>query len=125
MSQSKEFKEIQDKWYAKLKKEGFEDIEDVSETHRPERDLKKWHSFAFQLNNSADDYSDKERYYQLAGQFLHEYEFKNKLERSIWEGHAEGLSIREISRKLNKYRDLIFKILKQQREIMLKTYGVK
>lgn len=128
MSKSKEFLELQEKWYSKLKKKGFNDIEDHDETYRPERDLKEWHSSMFQVNNSPERFQEKVRYYQLAGQFVHEHEFKDELEKLIWQGHSEGLSTREISRRMNQHgygKDSIFQIVKRLREAMFKTYGVK
>ena len=40
-----DLKRAEKEWYAKLKKAGFEDIEDTSIKERP---LKAWHSFKYQ-----------------------------------------------------------------------------
>lgn len=125
---NKDFKQLQAKWYAKLKKEGFEDIERAEDLMHPEYDLKAWHSKRFQINNTPESFQQRERYYQLAGQFTYDHEFSEASERQIWQLHAEGLSIREICRRLSKQnlkRDKVFTVLKRLREAMLKTYGVK
>lgn len=90
----KEFKALQTKWYEKLKKKGFEDIE------TDEDNLKVWHSFFFtdrrENRYTKGSWDSKEEYYRLAGQFLHEHEFIDATDRFIWEHHAAGKNNREI-----------------------------
>lgn len=87
---TKEFNKLEAKWYAKLKKEGFEDIEQNEDT------LKLWSTHRFSREHNTVLYEAKEEYYRLAGQFLHEHQFKNLFEKGMWEYHSGGSSIRDI-----------------------------
>lgn len=99
-------------WDRKLKESGFKDIED-----RKTDMLKSWSgtvAFNWEVADKAKqfEYTQKygyssltwkqsqEEYYRLAGQILHEAEFKSEQHRMIWEAHAEGLSQAEIAKKL-------------------------
>lgn len=94
------FADIQKKWYAKLKKSGFEDAE------RPEGDR-------FALKNPSEackrdivikDYYAKLEYYSMARKFIHDYKFESNLEKVIWEYHSEGVSVRNIAKLLKKVK---------------------
>lgn len=82
---SKEFKKLQETWDNKLKRSGFQDIE--------QRDghLKTW-STQFVLDHSDSQIEAKQEYYRAAGHFLHEYKFTHPAERRIWELHCAGIS---------------------------------
>jgi hypothetical protein len=91
----KTLKEEQDKWYARLAKDGFKDIEDRDEK------LKQYASSALTHNYRVPLVFDaKERYYQLAGQFLHMHKFDSRLEKFMWSQHCEGVSIEDIVDKV-------------------------
>jgi hypothetical protein len=91
---SPEFKELQDLWYKKLADSGFEDIE------QPDGNLKFWASHYFRVKYNATKEEGKQEYYRLAGQFLYDHKFKNKLERRIWELHSIGTPAPLIQEKL-------------------------
>lgn len=95
------FKALQDKWYDKLATKGFEDIE---ERHSPREMLKCWHNTWFQSRGTPDQIAKQGLYYQMATDMLNTYEFADKLDRRIWELHANGASVREIAKivKLSK-----------------------
>lgn len=120
--QTKEFKQLQEKWYKKLKSSGYEDIE------QDENNLKEWDSYAFKSRYNKHLFSSKEAYYQLAGQFLHTYEFMCARDKLIWELHSEGHSITQISEKLRKkhykryYRTGIHVIIQGLTKEMLRQY---
>lgn len=93
---SKEFKKLQEKWYGKLKRSGFEDIE------RSDESLKKW-SLMFVTDDSTEITREaKTEYYRAAGHFLHDHQFDSTTEKRIWELHSSGLSIRNIVKMLTK-----------------------
>ena len=92
---TKEFKTLKNSWYSKLKKSGFNDIE------QDENLLKVWDNKHF-LVRYGDSFKAKEEYFRIAGQFLYEYEFENKLEKHIWTKHIEGLSVHDIAKFLYK-----------------------
>ena len=99
-NQTGEFKALQDKWYEKLKRNGFKDIEQGEEYGRM---LLPFNSERFATNKEYN--RDKEQYYRLAGQFLHSYKFKNHTEMRIWELHSQGVSVRNIAKKMPKMID--------------------
>lgn len=120
---SKEFNELKNDWYEKLKETGFKDIE----TSYPKSDhafLKTWDSLYFQ--NKSHGFKDaayfkfKADYFYNATHFLHSAEFTQVIERNIWALHADGWGVREIARKINEAqvgaraltRDKVWRILK-------------
>jgi len=127
---SKEFKELQAKWYKKLEKSGFKDAETVEGYHEPYRPLRQWHASCFFLRHAPLRREAKTEYYRLAGQFLYDNTFKSKLEMRMWELHAEGKSIREIVRIMNKpkkrtYKRKVHETLQQLSKDMLAMYRKK
>lgn len=94
---SREFKALQAKWYKKAAQGGkYVDIE------QPDGNLKAWSTSLIRHDEITEN--AKQDYYRLACQLLHEYEFASPTERRIWELHAEGLSIRNITKELKKKR---------------------
>lgn len=87
---------LQAKWYKKLSKNGFEDIEQL------DGNLKKW------SNKKASVIRDSQaEYYRLAQQYLHSNRFPSKLDKVVWEYHSMGLSIVKISKQMDKSRGSI------------------
>ena len=66
---TKEFKDLKDKWYAKLAVEKFNDIE------QDEHHLKQWVGSQFTYRMDPHQFDTNQKYFQLAGQFLHSYKF--------------------------------------------------
>jgi hypothetical protein len=93
----KNFQKLQQKWYAKLEKSGFKDIE------QDEDNLKRWSS-DFTTKKFLDTYEAKADYYYMATQFLNDYKFETQIERVIWEYHAEGISNRNVAKLLKKVK---------------------
>lgn len=95
-----EFEKLKAKWYGKLKKDGFEDIEldeDTLSTYSTEFVRKR-------AKNQNGGFQIKADYYYMANHFLNQYPFKTPLERIIWEYHANGISARNIAQLLTKAR---------------------
>lgn len=124
-----DFKKLNKQWRDKLKKSGFEDVE------QEDGNLKLWHSFRFMileaknskdsLQNRVENNKIKEFYYRVATKFLHTHKFKSAKERRIWELHCEGHGWRKIDKILNnkpgrgseRYRKIVtdlVKLLKEQ-----------
>lgn len=98
--ETKKFKALQDKWYKKLESKGFEDIEDTRHADRP---LKRWHGLDFKSKaKSPDVFLATQSYFQKASELLNTHTFDTMEQRRVWELHAEGLSTREIVRKLKE-----------------------
>lgn len=118
------FKQLQDKWYAKLEKSGFVDIEN-------DRGLKH---YSTSLANYRREYSHRNEhwkhtteYYILAEHFLNEYKFDTKFQRNVWEYHSSGISIRDIVLLFKKVRiktdrNELHKIIKALKHKMYSMY---
>lgn len=114
---TKEFKKLNKLWYGKLKKEGFEDIERKDKTGQKEERVVNSPLHYIAKNYTLLQFEVKEEYYRMAGQFLHEHKFKSLYEREVWELHSNGVSIRNIVKKLKArkqtaYRDLVHGVIK-------------
>lgn len=96
-----EYKRLRDIWYAKLAKDGFEDIED-----KDSRNLKKW-SVKLVLHVPQVAREAREQYYRMATDFLNDYKFKSSLEKIIWEYHANGMGVRDIADTLKKAKVIV------------------
>lgn len=88
---SKKFKELKTKWYKKLEKSGFNDIEQAN------GNLKDFHSFRFKSKKIKNVFFETQRYYELASQLLHTYPFPDRTSKKIWKLHASGESNLAIS----------------------------
>lgn len=109
-----QFKALQQEWYLKLKESGFEDIED---TNSPREMLKSWHNYIFRDINKIEA-DAKAYYFEIATQILHTYKFRTMADKILWENHALGLSIREISAAMRDtptpmHRSSVFRALKR------------
>lgn len=137
-----ELKKLQAKWYKKLAKSGFKDIEESEDRLKqghgryiPEQ-IKKGRLRVTEYNNKAYTARNKntiaqegeaiqllteakQRYYELARQFCHEYEFKTAREASIWAEHAEGVSARSIAKRRRMDDNKVFKLIAYLEGVML------
>lgn len=109
--QTQKFKDLQRIWEFKLKDSGFKDVEDECKRLR---------------QNSGNSYRTKEltfieakqRYYELLGQWQHEMNFRDYVERLIMERRANGIRIIDISLELKElgerhHVDTIRKVIRQ------------
>jgi hypothetical protein len=122
---TKKFQKLKDKWYKKLERNGFEDIE------QNENALKVWESQAFSDHRyNRHTFAEKQEYYSLAGRFYHEHEFESKKIKEIWRLHSEGLSLSAIYEKVKTKkrgfsRPNIHLIIKKLEKEMFKKYAAK
>ena len=123
MPNKKDLAGLQKKWYAKLKKEGFDDIE------RNENDLKISSSRLFIRHKYTKElWEAKQEYYRLAEHFLNEYPFPNEFERLVWEYHTNAISLADIADLLKKAKISKLKVgsikavVKRLSEAMKKRY---
>jgi len=84
-------------WYAKLKQDGFEDIEDTSNPLQP---LKEWHNLKWSRPSgpSSLQVSTTIEYYTRARHAIASHAFDHPLHLKVWELHCDGLSVRAISK---------------------------
>ena len=106
----KQLKALQAKWYKRLERSGFVDVESPLKEHCP---LKHWDSIKFQAQYSPQAYLEKERYYQLAGQLLNEHKFKTARDKKVWAMHVEGRTYKEIAKKVKVHSDTVIKTVKR------------
>lgn len=126
---SKKFRELQKKWYDKLKKDGFEDIEWVDhKTGVGQNSSFLKNSLSTRKKACEGGFASSKRfqYYRLASNFLHNYKdfkdladdgatkpnrgatkpraksksYKTNVDYELWKLHTEGSTYREISRSL-------------------------
>lgn len=119
-----ELSKLQDVWYAKLEKAGFDDIE------QRDGNLKQWACSAFGSRHSNKHlFNSKSKYYELAGQFLHENQFETEREKIIWELHSEGVGMTGIAQEIKrrrykvKSRSSVHAIIQKLAKEMLTKYG--
>ncbi len=110
-----DFLKLQRKWYVKLAQDGFEDIEHVNTDG----------SVSHLLDRSAVDISmkwrsDSARYYQLAGQWLHDKDWAGRAKsKRIWELHSMGWTHMEIAEATRENRREVGRIVDLEAEAML------
>lgn len=113
---SPKLKKLQDKWYSKLKKKGFEDIE------QDETRLKKWSETYFTKGDLKQSntiiINAKMDYYRMCRGFLESHVFKNKTEKRMFEMHTEGLGVRVIAVELKTYRRKVHEKIQELVRIM-------
>jgi predicted DNA-binding protein YlxM (UPF0122 family) len=129
MKSQKTFRSLQTKWYKKLEKEGFEDIENTKHDSRP---LNEWHSFKKPKPSQSVD----SLYQSQIETFLNQKDFDDicrlmtkhgnsrltvKQIRNIWELHIDGLSNRKIEKQLKIPRSTVYDYIKGLRLWMLLT----
>ena len=104
----------QKKWYQKLKNSGFVDIESFSTACEPHDILK------FPFNSGGMDIEQEEEYYRECRSFLHEFNFKSKTERKIWELHSEGTPYKKIARQARTSYHKVFFAINEIKGYMLR-----
>lgn len=129
MTHKKTFKEVQAKWYGKLKKVGFEDIED---TKNPNRPLIEWHSLKWKSEGVKIRQKNAVEYQRRIEDFFNHPTFLGACEsitqrrqgpgrptrftrdqvQKIWELHIQGLTTRKIAKELGRVKSRIDNVLK-------------
>lgn len=87
---TKEFKELQAKWYKKLRESGFNDIEKNEFVL-----LEPTKGLAMTAEETAT-------YFRLAKKYLESGEFESLFGKTVWFLHTEGCTGREIATILNR-----------------------
>lgn len=118
---SKQFKDLQAKWYEKLAEEGFQEIENVRTGQ-----LKQWSMHYVQCKRDKDFalnlIQETNQYFHSAQTVLNDYQFKTERERRIWELHCEGLSTRQIADRMGDLDHCtVFQVVKKIRATFLEV----
>lgn len=122
------FNKIKKKWYNKLKKSGFEDIEQdetylkqhsgkTGLTHEDPNARNAWDAYLSQEGREISE-SPKFNYFSECREFLETYSFKSKKERKMFEMHSEGEGERVIAKALKTYRRKVTETLKKLIKVM-------
>lgn len=124
LNPKEELKKQQKIWYSKLKKEGFNDIEQT------DGNLRVWSASALSGYSQAE-IDAKIIYYRMANHFLNEHQFETILDKVIWEYHAAGVGVRRIAEELSRVkisrqgRQTIYRAVKRLQKQMYALYKVK
>lgn len=124
--QTPEFVALQRQWYDRLESAGFRDLENLD--GRGDLDGP--------LNQSQYDIRiaytmEKERYFQLAGQWVHHrtitgwYKPRDKVRwgaryQKVWELHAEGVPASEIAKMFDVHEKTVLRWLADERALLLR-----
>lgn len=98
------------KWYSKLAKEGFHDIE-VKGEHgplEPEVDIR---------NSTLKVASSHREYYQQASDYLNTAKFENELELEVWKLFCDGVSVRVTAELLDKSKSAVHRIITRHKKL--------
>lgn len=128
---TKELKDAEAEWYAKLKVEGFQDIEDIS---NPDRPLKAWHSSRFKSESSLIRQAKRAEYDKQIEKFLNHPHFDELCRliakrdkrvtvtpekvKNILYLHNSGCPERKIAETINCHRTTVTLTLKKAKEWM-------
>jgi len=103
-------KQLIKKWYDKLAKSGFEDIED----NLGYNNVLRHHASDFG-GQDAELVSYKQEYYYLATQYLNLNKFESTIEQKIWELHSDGETVRGIAKQLKKSTGTVQRVIAHHR----------
>lgn len=106
----KELQKLQKKWYNKLAKSGFKDIENIFVPNEP---LRHWDSIEFQRYFTPATFTEKQRYYELAGQLLYDFKFRKSRDKEIWRMHTQGIAQHKIAKAVDLSITTVNKIIKK------------
>lgn len=113
--QTKAFKALDAKWQTKLAKDGFDEQED---RNSPNEMLLAWHGTLFRNNLSPGQFQARQEYYTRARSFLLEYNFRDKMDKRIWELHTEGWAYRNVAKEVGLSGDKTLKAINRLKGFM-------
>lgn len=87
-------------WYDKLRQEGFKDIEQSNSINKS-------------TPSSTKDYQTTINYFDKAQEFIYVYHFKQEVDKTIWQLHIEGKSLRNIADHIGKERGYVWSHIKK------------
>ncbi len=102
-------------WYARLRADGFEDIEIPWEGRDPSRWALRSSTPTRHGQLTAERLAEEQAYRSWAETVLQDTDWRGRrIERRIWEFHVEGLTYTEIAQKLKRsgvYRRQVFEVV--------------
>lgn len=132
MSNSDQYNKLKKIWDKKLAKSGFKDIEKNEYDFKPNKSSAIFTRTTGRSQSSLTPISmaAKRDYYIMAEHFLNDHEFESRLDKIIWEYHANGISVRNIAITLNKvrkkkiYKSQVWLIVNRLEQAMKNLYQV-
>lgn len=108
------------KWYKILKDNGFDDIEVLA----PDGQFYDMLRYPLRFDINSPEKKVQERYYAMARAFVFDYEFRDEVEKQVWQHHSEGMSVRGIAAKMNIGRGVMYfqRRLGRLRKAMIQLY---
>lgn len=103
------FLKLQRKWYERLRKEGFEDIETLLPNGQMGQLLKNKGNITRVQSDYASIQYD---YFALARRFGQHSKLSQQ-ERSTWNLYANGMTIRKIGKELGKSASSVYRLIKK------------
>src|SRR5690606_10178631 len=103
MAGKREFVQLRDEWYEKLRESGFDDIEYSSGAIRTDTKL-------IERMSRGDGNAE---FYRRVSCFLHEFKWASETEEHIWELYSEGVPYRDIAERLGVHYVAIFRFIKR------------
>lgn len=113
---TRKFQQVQDRWYKKLEGTGFNDAE--KKDKKGNLQLKKFDSFYFYAEYTKESFSIKKNYFERAEEFLNTHRFEDDMGRTVWGKHANGFSLRDISKELQIKVHVVRSIILSLKKIM-------
>lgn len=108
----KQFQALQKKWYSKLSRSGFEDIEDS------EGRLIRW------SNKATTVYRDSQaEYYRWAAQCIHDQKFPSRIDKKIWTLHASGMTEVAIAKEMRRSTGSVEWRIRKMRKLFRNANG--
>lgn len=112
---SPKFRKLKEKWYQKIKKKGFVDIENERQDlidHQSVYDFSQRIGFKNLIMESIRDY------YYWASDMIMEGKFESAIDRKIWVLHSLGRSSREIGASVKLDQSYVCRKIKKIREYL-------
>lgn len=105
-------------WDRKLKAAGFVDAES-----RDTELLHRWDDMYYRRRYTQQTFEAKQRYYQLCTEYLNSGTFDSLLDQKIWSLHSDGLSRRDIAKKIRKnFVTVHYTVVKYEQRAGIKPY---
>ncbi len=124
MKKDKNFVKLQKEWYKKIKEEGFQDIEYFNSEGEPEDMMRGSSKFtSAEVCTQIEDegnrllYDTTYAYYYDALVKSIELTFESEVDKTVFFYHSQGLSLRQIARKVGFSHPKVLRILNKYKSM--------
>ncbi|NIV38899.1 MAG: hypothetical protein GWN58_58625 [Anaerolineae bacterium] len=114
---------LQKEWYARLKEEGFRDIEWTDDTGKSDSPYLKGANTVAMYRKLQ---YGLEEYYRVAGWYLHDTEFwKTSDEYTVWHLHVHGVDGPRTAVLMDRPKSYVYSILRKHQRQLRELYGTR